>query len=1068
MVDQDLSLFELETLIRAGTEADLENGRAVLRKWLIKKSGVSLAGKSTADAIASINPNPKAGGDPAKVLLRCLAVPGLVPPWNPANQLARHLVTLCEGALPDLCDFLRLDSSRQTYEKFSVLSHAHERIADLLSPLRAQYLGMESFLSSRKAIIPALNHSIIRSYGEPFRIGEVRRIIEIVYQKLDRVASLEATLSNDVADCRGIIVEGRALIRDTPTVLNIDFLLPFLQSADLTLESFLKTIQARLTTEIAIGGAGQELQKRYPLHLVGRPLQIRVPFRNAGPGTATNLRATVTSDTDQVTFDPASIFVGNVRAGDFSIAFDAVVQTPVETLGLLLEVEWNEIGDPTKKQHIFELFVLAQRPDIDWTALENSHPYSTAEALGSEFVGREEKVRDLAAKLLRNPMEPFYISGQKRVGKTSLALAAAEFAKSKSVSGNIAYERILWGRIAQDDPRKSLRKLGERAEAFIKAHVPRPEFLPIGVYDGSLSDLLNLADIALEQASAQRFVLMIDEFDEIPQELFLFGNLAEAFFANLRALTTTKNVCLVLIGGENMPFILARQGMKLNKLSKTDLDYYARDTEWEDYKLLVRQPTADVINWHNDAIDGIFEATNGNPYFTKVICASVLRSAIRERDADVTAIEVRNAIEREISNWSENSFMHLWQDGIFKPLDEREPDKLRRTKVLVAIGRCLRRGIPSTYNNIADRKNAGLLTESEIQATLTDFVRRNVLTDHGGVYSFKLPIFGLWLKDDGLNKLIADQISEDLAQTVQSEEDKARVKSEEVVALSQKWPTYRGKHIGTDEIRSWLEQVEHNKEQRLLFNLLTHLRFYNEAQIRERVRTGHSMVRPSLPEFVRRKQSDRRSDVIVTYVDGEGKSGQYYASLYAEENQISVDCIKSPANFSNSLIEHSTQNGAPAAVVIVDDIAATGKGLASNLSDFVDRNGDVLRDTGAAVFVVALLATSEADKKIREALSTMEGVRIDFRACEILAPEAHVFGGLNGIWSTQGELERAKALCTDLGVRVYPKNPLGFGDQALLIVFPTTVPNNTLPILHTHSRMTSSKRWAPLFERVVN
>jgi hypothetical protein len=32
------------------------------------------------------------------------------------------------------------------------------------------------------------------------------------------------------------------------------------------------------------------------------------------------------------------------------------------------------------------------------------------------------------------------------------------------------------------------------------------------------------------------------------------------FFANLRALSRCRNVCVVLIGGENMPFIMDRQG----------------------------------------------------------------------------------------------------------------------------------------------------------------------------------------------------------------------------------------------------------------------------------------------------------------------------------------------------------------------------------------------------------------------------------------------------------------------------------------------------------------------------
>jgi hypothetical protein len=319
MVDQD-NIFELERLIRTGQQSDLEAGRTVLRKWLIAKSGMALAGSTTADAIASISANPNAGSaEAAKVLLRCLAVGGLLPPSNTHNQLSRHLVVLCEGALPDICDFLHVDSVKQTHEKFSILSDAHNRIVDVLSPLRAPYLGMESFISSRKATIPALNHGIVRSYGEPFRIGEVRRIIEVVYQKFTRVASVEVTLSTDVAESRAIILEGRVLIDDAPTVLNVDFLSPFLNTAEATIESFLKTIESRLTTDMSVGGAGEELQKRYPLHSVNRPLQIRIPLRNGGPGTATNLRATVTGNTAHILFDPSSIFLGSVRAEIFPL-----------------------------------------------------------------------------------------------------------------------------------------------------------------------------------------------------------------------------------------------------------------------------------------------------------------------------------------------------------------------------------------------------------------------------------------------------------------------------------------------------------------------------------------------------------------------------------------------------------------------------------------------------------------------------------------------------------------------------------------------------------------------------
>src|SRR5262245_25557440 len=119
MADQD-SLLELERLIRTGREADLEAGRTTLRRWLIAKSGITTGGLTTADAIASISPNPEAGGEPAKVLLRCLAVPHLMPPPHSQHQLARHLVALCEGALPQICEYLHVDPDAQTHDKFEV------------------------------------------------------------------------------------------------------------------------------------------------------------------------------------------------------------------------------------------------------------------------------------------------------------------------------------------------------------------------------------------------------------------------------------------------------------------------------------------------------------------------------------------------------------------------------------------------------------------------------------------------------------------------------------------------------------------------------------------------------------------------------------------------------------------------------------------------------------------------------------------------------------------------------------------------------------------------------------
>jgi hypothetical protein len=478
----------------------------------------------------------------------------------------------------------------------------------------------------------------------------------------------------------------------------------------------------------------------------------------------------------------------------------------------------------------------------------------------------------------------------------------------------------------------SLRQLGDSIEAFIVRYLPQDLSPTKSDYQGSLAGLVRLSEFAFQTLPKRKFVIVIDEFDEIHQELFLQGNLAETFFGNLRALSRCKNICIVLVGGENMPFIMDRQGQKLNNFSRINLNYFSRESEWGDFQLLIRTPTEGLLNWHEDAISQVFNVTNGNPYFAKIVCAGVFRSAVSERDADITAREVKRATDTEVSVLGANSFAHLWQDGVPKAANEREPDILRRMRVLVALARCLRHGLSPTASDIAAYKTSRSLSEAQITHVLNDFVRRDVLREDNKEYQFGLPIFRLWLVDVGVSQLIADSLNEELANATLAQENAALVRSEEIVALSRNWPTYRGKHIGTDEIRTWYQQVESLQDQRILFELLKRTRVFSEAHVRERLKSAHALVRPSLPDFVKRTRSERRTDLLLTYVDGEGKSGASYASLYAEENGIAADCVIAQGDFRRRFSDHTKQRGRVAAVIIMDDIAATGTSLSERVS----------------------------------------------------------------------------------------------------------------------------------------
>lgn len=590
---------------------------------------------------------------------------------------------------------------------------------------------------------------------------------------------------------------------------------------------------------------------------------------------------------------------------------------------------------------------------------------------------------------------------------------------------------------------------------------------PWGSYDGSLAPLMKLSAAAKAADPDRRFIVIIDEFDEMPQELYLQGNLADTVFGNIRALTTTSNLSLLLVGGENMPFVMDRQGQKLNKFSRVNLTYFDRATEWDDYVRLIREPSSGFLEWHQDAIAEIYDLTNGNPYFSKIICSKVYARALRERDVDVTREEVRDAVNAEVSRFDDNLFAHLWQDGIFAPADEREPVILKRKRVLAALARCARAGLPVTVANMYSHSSASELTESGFKSVLADFVSREVLVEDGGSYRAALPIFHLWLIDIGLTRLAADTLSQDLAAEAQRAEDAARVLSEDLVALTRGWPTYRGRHVGPEEVRAWLNQRTGSRDQRALFTILKATRFFSEADVLERIRSARLVVIGLVDAAVRRKATERRNDIVITYVDGEGKSGQKYASLYAEENLVATTAVLPPSSFQEAYRRHQERHGVPKVIVLIDDMVGTGRSLAANIRRFHDDNLALLSADGPQVLAFALLATLVGQQTLLDSLSKLEYTRIDFRAGEILDESASFFAGEKGVFATTEERDRAKAVAEDIGATIYRKAPLGYGDQALDVVFPTSVPNNSLPLLHSHGKG-PAPNWRPLFERLVN
>lgn len=1069
-------ILQIERLIlpltaRPCADADYHEIRRLMQNAICLSIGQKPnSARSLPDDIEAATHYGERARDVAILLVRCLGVDGLLPDNTSSNQLQRKLVELVEAALPDICKEYRVAEWHQSFEKFDAIRGIHKNILDRLKPISEIQTSVEKIKFSKEDIFRTTGNKVIKSYLQNVDFIRVGTSIKTITDAVAQLNDLkDATFGPLLLEVRKQVTEELAYCEETPNFLTQDIFGKFLNSVSSALTALDEDSKGRFECVLELKTLGNGiLAKRMPLHEVGRELKLTIPLVNRGPGIAIDVVANVQAS-DNLAVNGRMV-IGNIQPGEFAFAVDAlIVEVPQESLKaeLVIELCWKKISQTKESTTTFVVPIAAQDPDIDWEELRNIDPYSTGVAEGKEFFGRKKKLQAIVNRLLKDKMESTYITGQKRIGKTSLALAVRDYLQSSSRGSKICELYLEWGDYAHIDPVETIDALGRRIEGFLTQQLPPNIPKVTGHYKGTIAPLNELAKILLLSAPDKRFLIILDEFDEVHPEMYRFGALAEIFFANLRTLSSKKNMAFMLVGGEKMPFIMGAQGDQLNKFVSEPLDYFARAEEWTDFVDLIRKPVERNIRWDESALNAIFVATSGHPYYTKLVCGKAFSNAVADHDVDITITEIQRACAALVTELDTNSFAHIWKDGIQGDREKGQAEELNRCRLLVAIARCLRTGKQATLDNICAENNSAELNEFRLDAILGDYCRREILLEKDGQFRFRVPLFEDWLVEDGFRKLITDTMGDEMAKRLGKAEDEARITANELLILIEKWPAYQGQRKTADDVRAWLQQMDSAIDQRLLFKILQNLRFLGETEIRDKLIQAHRLVLENVQPFVMKKKSDRRQDIIVTYVDGQGKSGQYYAARYAEQNSISSRCVLDPEHFGEAVQTHEEKYAVTVnSIVIIDDIAATGKTLSGKVLGFFNKHQQFLVDRSITGVIVVLLATKDGDEEIRKALKKLNTTKWDLRVCEFLDDKYFAFNKMSKIWVNDEEYQKAKGLCRDLGAKIFSNSPLGYGGLGLLVVFPDNCPNNSLPILHGQGK--GEKGWRPLFHRLTN
>lgn len=797
-----------------------------------------------------------------------------------------------------------------------------------------------------------------------------------------------------------------------------------------------------------------EPRKKFPLSRVGDLLEVVLVIANEGQGEARDVQITL-EEAEGIALDLSPTFVGRVGLESVAVTLPATVSGTSGAAVVQGCISWVN-HDGTLSEEKFIVGLEGQSGDIPWGQLQIEDPYSLGPVERSgDLVGRAEVLSKMVAEAGSRTVGSMLVFGQKRVGKTSV-VKTLESELLRRFPDDYAVVYLEGGDYVQPDADATLRSLGVRLCNGLKRKRPELADIPTPEFTDSLTALSEFVEQVAETAPSLRCLFILDEFDELPIALYKRGPVGDGFFLTVRTVAGKSGFGFCLVGGERMELILSAQGKALNRFQSVPLDYFDKAAHWRDFSDLVRRPVAPHLEYSDDAIDNLYEISAGNPFFTKQVCRSLLSVMIERRDAYITSREIEEARVATLRNIQQNAFQHFWEDGVLETGEGLEAISIDRRKVLLAWADSVRRGNVASESMICDAaQNQGLSPEST-RTYLRDFVRRKVLEDVGGAYRCVVRLFGDWLVERGPTSILTDFMDPAAVARLRAGDEAEYVKSEEIVALVQRWGTYRGVRVTEDAVRDWLGQFGSIHERRLMFQLVQGLLFVDRFNARELLREGNAIARRGVTFSVEKGQR-RVREIAVGYIDGAGKSGAAYASLFAEENNILAERVLEKGSLARALSKLDEVQ----ALVFVDDFIGTGTQAIQYFEELKPTLEQVLANKPSLkAYFLAIAGFGRAQDRVRDQLADWR-LPIDVRILKPMTEADRLFSDSSLAFPDPASRVEAETIARAYGSRVVQSHPLGYNGLAARIVFESSIPNNDPPILWSNS-----KGWRPLFERM--
>jgi hypothetical protein len=881
-----------------------------------------------------------------------------------------------------------------------------------------------------------LFREVLEATEDAQRLIEADAINHVVLQEL--VGSLTA-LRESVAGCGSSILQ--------------DFVAPLVQRSITQVDRASERLGDLSRPQVVI----QLSSSKVPFSAAeGSTYQLRFVAQNTGNATAEAIEVHVTQA--DIGLDAIGVLDALGPGAEGEINVEAVA-TGFEGSAVTLncEISWSDA--------LLQRFTASQQVSaedqgpVSWTQ-DDVNPFNLGTISDPQrLVGRDQDLFSLDALIAGGASA--YVTGQKRVGKTSLTRVLLKSLNDKRgwAGSVLALGRALGeAQSAGDLVSALLDEILTASEDSYPSAVRNVRAIEIDD-SGNFARAANrwLKTISRALPDGARVIIAIDDFDELPSHL-VEGQQADALFLFLRSLVDESWLNLIFVGSEVLPSIIQKQAHKLNQVVPVSVTNFGSR---ESTAALVVTPSHDRLEWIPEAIDRVHHLCGGNPYYETLV-AQRLWQTMRERSRSiVTAGDVDDAVAAVAHEAPESHFVHLWADSS-NGLDHTARSAVVASAVLRSVARAGGALLaPAGHDEVIRIAGTWIQTATtdELNRTIAALRTREVLKGgpSEGSLLISIPLVATWLLDAG-SKVLDGLYSTSKHATA----TERMITDSELVALS-KQLRYQGEHVTEIRLKAWLEQFGDNYHQYLAFRMLRRMimdGYFTSTKLQNTVlpRLGANVLGlAAARHFVRDASNQWLKNAYLVDHGVPGDSTQGTLSALAKALRITKANVVATDQVVGKLKGVATD----VVIFLLDDYSGTGTHLTKTLDHLLDALGELGSEKHDSLHVVvgAGVVADESDLPHPDS-----AIAIERAAGVLLGDRFRPFSPESGVFGTEKERHDAEEMTKSIGKALMPNNPLGFGGRALLTLLEFNCPNNVAPVFW-RSGSVSGRPWVPLFER---